>query len=97
MDDATVMLVAVLVPCLLIALAVATILYRGFYEDWAYRCRRSGPRVGERPSEQQQQQPDQNDEISDCNQSADVEALRDQGDPSVTISPEKPLFSWAVR
>lgn len=93
MDDAAVMLVAVLVPCLLTTMAVSTILYRVFYKNWVYRYLRSGPRTGERPSEQQQQQPDQNDDTSDCNQSADVEALPEQGNPSITSSPAKPLFS----
>lgn len=93
MDDATVMLIAVFVPCLLAILAVSTILYRGFYKDWMYRCLRSGPRAGERPSEQQQQQPDHNDDVGDRNQSADVEALREQGNPSIISSPAKPMFS----
>lgn len=97
MNDATVMLIAVLVPCLLTTLVVSTILYRGFYKDWMYRCLRSGPGVDGNSSEQQRQQPDQNDDTGDGNRSADVEALREHGHPRVISSPAKPLFSWAVR
>ena len=97
MGDTTVMLVAVLVPCLITTLAVATILYHGFYRDWMDRCLYSGPRTGDTPSEPQRQQHEADDNISNGNKNDDVEALRAQGHPSLEFTPVRSVSRCALR
>ncbi|KAJ0108047.1 hypothetical protein J7T55_007165 [Diaporthe amygdali] len=93
MDDATATLVAVLIPCLLAILVVATILYLGFYKDWMERCLYSSPRAREEPSEQQQQQQQREKNSTNDRKSIDLEAQNGRGDPSVVFPPARPLWS----
>lgn len=96
MGDATVMLVAVLVPCLLTSLAIFMILYHGFYKHWMDRCLHSGSTSRKVPSEQQRhQEPD--DDISNSNTSDDAEALGSQGHPGMMFSHTTPSYPWGLR
>lgn len=86
MGDATVMLVAVLFPCLLTTLVVATILYHGFIRDWMDRCLYSNSGARDKPLQPQRQQEEPDDNFSNGNKSVDVEAVRAQDNPSVVFS-----------
>lgn len=92
MGDEAVMLAAVLVPCLLAILVVSKLLYCAFYRDWMGRCLHSGPRATrEKPSGQRRQRQGRDDSRNDNENDDDVEALRDQGHPSVVFSRGRPV------
>lgn len=97
MGDEAVMLAAVLVPCLLAILVAAKLLYCAFYRDWMGRCLRSGPRATSgKPSGQRSQRQGRDDNRND-NENDDVEALRDQGHPSVLFSHGRPIQPVGLR
>lgn len=96
MANEAVMLAAVLVPCLLAILVVSKLLYCAFYRDWMGRCLHSGPRARKKPSRQRSQRQGRDDNRND-NENDDVEALQDQGHPSVVFSHGRPIQPVGLR
>lgn len=98
MGDEAVMLAAVLVPCLVAILVVAKLLYCAFYRDWMGRCLHSASRATSgKPSGQRSQRQGQDDSRNDNENDDDVEALRDQGYPSVVFSHGRPIQPVGLR